>query len=140
MQKNKQDFAFNQNNEEKGLLSMYEIVSQTNQFQVKRGLEDEFEAFLNSLSSEGGFDYERNDNVFCFSAQGDIYLTTEDEDTLCGDEIYEFFMPFLTEDDPLYIMEVDYEKLLEVQCYITKITPSKVNYMNPLKDAKKLFA
>ena len=126
--KNKQDFCL-KNNKTKGLLSMLEVIIKSNEFKVKKGMEDAFESLLNQISSEGEFLYNRDEkDVFSFASQGDLYLEDEDGESIYNDDVLEKLLPFVSEDEPIIILEVDYEELLHTNAYLTRITSKGMDF------------
>lgn len=108
---------------------MLEVIIKSNEFKVKKGMEDAFEHLLNQISSEGEFLYNRDEkDVFSFASQGDLYLEDEDGESIYNDDILEKLQPFVSEDEPIIVLEVDYEELLNTNAYLTRITSQGMDF------------
>ena len=108
---------------------MRELIIKSNEFKVKKGMEDAFESLLNQISSEGEFLYNRDEkDVFTFASQGDLYLEDEDGESIYNDDIIEKLLPFISEDEPIIMLEVDYEELLHTRAYLTRITSQGIDF------------
>ena len=102
-------------------------------------MEVAFEKFLSSISSEGEFLFTHNDGFFKFASEGDMSYDNGG-DILSGDDLLELFIPFVSEDFPIYVMEVDTSELFHTSCVVSQITNNGVAWFNVTNDFSKLFS
>lgn len=118
---------------------MVEVIYKSNVFKVKEGMEDSFEALLSEIKSEGEFIYTRDEkNNFQFAAKGD-FSYHDGTDYIEGDDLTDLFATYVGKDSDIYMLEVDYEKLLYSSCIVTKISDSGIQWFNVTNDFAKLF-